>query len=577
MSYAYINVEKDPITRSEIESLLDEGQTSELEKRLGTRIGFGTAGLRARMQAGFARLNSLTIIQTSQGLAAHLLKTHPGAAEKGIVIGYDARHNSKTFAELAAAAFVAKGIKVLWYEDLVHTPMVPYGVKNLGAVAGVMITASHNPAQDNGYKVYGANGCQINSPEDAAIAASILGNLEPVTWDVRQLQSSPLVRAVLALMKGKYFQDVCGFVDQYLNAMNVPNFVYTPLHGVGLQYMTTALEQLRIGNSITAVQQQAQPDPDFPTVKYPNPEEAGALNLAKETADKQGVRLVLSNDPDADRFAVVEKVGDQWQQFTGDQVGVLLAYYLFSRMSTNGLQHFTMLNSAVSSQMLAEIAVKEGFRFSETLTGFKWLGNTALALEKAGNTVTFAYEEALGYMIPNIVHDKDGITAALLFLCAATQWGSPWEKLLQLYEKYGYFYTLNTYWRSPEVTITKKLFAMIQKLGNPFALTVGGRQVLRWRDLSNNYDSATRDNIPELPASRDSQMITCWLDGSKLDHGIRFTIRASGTEPKIKIYLECRSQTQAKARAGAGEILHYLRQEWFDDPNLTLEEKSLDR
>lgn len=486
------------------------------------------------MQAGFARLNSLTIIQTSQGLAEHLLKSYPGAAAKGIVIGYDARHNSKKFAELAAAAFIAKRIKVLWYEDLVHTPMVPYGVKNLGAVAGVMVTASHNPAQDNGYKVYGSNGCQINCPEDAAIAASILGNLEPVTWDVGQLQCSPLLRPVLPLMKAKYLQEVCKFVEGYLKHTGVPGFVYTPLHGVGLQYMTAALEQLGIGNRMTTVQQQAQPNPDFPTVKYPNPEEAGALDLAIEIANQTGVRLILSNDPDADRFAVAEKVGDQWQQFTGDQVGVLLGYYLFSHTLPHDASNCTMLNSAVSSQMLAEIAAKEGFQLSETLTGFKWLGNTAFAIDKAGRTVTFAYEEALGYMIPKIVHDKDGISAAILFLCAVTQWGSPWEKLRQLYEKYGYFYTLNTYWRSPEVITTMKLFGRIQRLGSPFRAMVGGRQVLRWRDLSKNYDSATPDNIPDLPSSMDSQMITCWLEGGDLDQGIRFTIRASGTEPKIK-------------------------------------------
>lgn len=499
-----------------------------------TGIGFGTAGLRARMQAGFARLNSLTIIQTSQGLAEHLLLTCPGAAAKGIVIGYDARHNSRKFAELAAAAFIAKGVNVFWYEDLVHTPMVPYGVKNLGAVAGVMVTASHNPAQDNGYKVYGSNGCQINSPEDAAIASSILRNPEPVTWDVRQLQSSPLLRPVLPLMKTNYLQEVSGFVKKYLKPRSVPSFVYTPLHGVGLQYMTATLEQLSIGNRITAVQQQAQPDPNFPTVKYPNPEEAGALDLAIETADRHRVRLILANDPDADRFAVAEKVGDQWQQFTGDQVGALLGYYLFSHVSPHDVPNCTMLTSAVSSQMLAEIAAKEGFQVLETLTGFKWLGNTALGLDKAGTTVTFAYEEALGYMVPNIVHDKDGVTAAILFLCAASDWGSPWEKLLELYDKYGYFYTLNTYWRSPEVATTKKLFRRIQSLGNPFPVTVGGKRVLRWRDLSKNYDSATPNNIPELSSSPDSQMITCWLESGPVDHGIRFTIRASGTEPKIK-------------------------------------------
>lgn len=497
-------------------------------------LTFGTAGLRARMGAGFSRLNCLTIVQTSQGLADYILKNHSGSAAAGIVVGYDARHNSKKFAELAATVFTTKGIKVWWYEDLVHTPMVPFGVKILHATAGIMVTASHNPAQDNGYKVYGSNGCQINSPADAYVAAAILNNLEPVAWT--EQEESPLKTAILPYVKSKYLE----LVTQNSSELTSPklktslDFVYTPMHGVGLEYLMGALSKIGITKSMTIVEQQARPDPDFPTVKYPNPEEKGALDLAMNTADEKGIRLILANDPDADRFAAAEKIEEQWHQFTGDQVGVLLAYYLFFEKSGNNSSNVFMLTSAVSSQMLSFIAFEEGFSAAETLTGFKWLGGLALELQQKGNQVLFAYEEALGYMIPNIVHDKDGIIAAIVFLSACAKWGSPWEMLQRLYRKYGYFETVNTYWRSPDIATTQKIFAKVRSRGDPFPASVGDRKVVRWRDLTMAFDSATDDQVPVLPSSESSQMITCWLSKTADDQGVRFTIRASGTEPKIK-------------------------------------------
>lgn len=484
------------------------------------------------MRAGFAFLNSLTIIQTSQGLAEYLLREEPGAAAAGVVIGHDARHNSRKFAELTASAFISKGIKVWWYEDLVHTPLVPFGVKQLHAAAGIMITASHNPAQDNGYKVYGSNGCQINSPVDAKIAASILENLEPLTW--RVIENTTLRENVLSRMTSKYLEVVSKVGDFSIYQRSPPRFVYTPMHGVGLKYMTAAVDILNLSGYITVVEQQAQPDPDFPTVKFPNPEENGALDLAKSIADQENIRLIMANDPDADRLAVAEKRdGNQWYQFSGDQLGVLLVAALSQRIVGVRSDNF-MLTSAVSSQMLFYMAQSEGFSTVETLTGFKWLGNCAFDLQKSGKTVHFAYEEALGYMIPDIVLDKDGIAAAILFLSACTEWVSPWAKLQQLYEKYGYFETMNTYWRSPDICTTQKTFDRIRELGDPFPTFIGGRKVLRWRDLTRAYDSDTSGHVPELPSSKDSQMITCWLDETLFDQGVRFTIRASGTEPKIK-------------------------------------------
>lgn len=241
---------------------------------------------------------------------------------------------------------------------------------------------------------------------------------------------------------------------------------------------------------------------------------------------------------DADRFAAAEKVNHRWIQFTGDQVGVLLAHYLLEAGKLSSGEW--ALTTAVSSQMLSMTA-KDAFNIGETLTGFKWLGNRALELELRGDSVAFGYEEALGYMFPKIVHDKDGIAAALTFLHACAAWGSPWAKLQQLYQRYGYFETMNTYWKASDPVITASIFVQIRAMCTAAQVNVASRKLVRWRDLSIAYDSSTRDHHPVLPSSSSNQMITCWLEkkfsvdgGDEGDDGVRFTIRASGTEPKIK-------------------------------------------
>ena len=492
------------------------------------------------MQAGFSRMNSLTVIQASQGLAEYLLAVDPANAGRGVVIGYDTRHNSLKFARLTAAAFAGKRFAVYLYEDYVHTPLVPFGVNFFKAAAGIMITASHNPAADNGYKVYASNGCQIKSPMDKHIASSILQNLEPLNWVLTPSLEDKVVLRSLDGAKNEYFKRIESTIDLNLLEKNFARFAYTPMHGVGLPYMKEAMNQLRIlkqktqrgtifVESMIVVQEQALPDPDFPTVRFPNPEEEGALNLVMQTAEKAGAKLILATDPDADRFAAAEHVNGQWHQFTGDQMGVLVAAYLMQARTTK--EPFTMLNSTVSSQMLAAMGAAEGFRTEECMTGFKWLGNRALDL---GSECIFAYEEALGYMFPSVAYDKDGIAAAMYFLQACAKWGSPWQELQRLYAKYGYFDTRNTYWKSPDVETTKGVFERIRALGAPYPAEVGGRKVVRWRDLTKpGYDSSTPEHTPELPVSS-SQMITCWLDCHDDDQGIRFTVRASGTEPKIK-------------------------------------------
>jgi len=563
----WLELDQDKSTTDEIYHLLQQGDTNELEKRLRNRIAFGTAGLRGPMQAGFACMNSLTIIQASQGLAAYLLQTEKDVKRRGVVIGRDARHNSEKFAKLTAAAFVAKGIKVWWYETPSHTPMVPFGVRELGAAAGIMITASHNPAQDNGYKVYWSNGCQIIPPHDSGIADAILQNLKPITWDTSVVEDdSLLIEGSLGLVREKYHNALLyaahpdGSKPQISQDLR---FVYTPMHGVGLPAMTRCAETLGIASQMAVVEAQAQPDPDFPTVKFPNPEEKGALDLAIETADKSSVRLILASDPDADRLAVAEKVGEKWHIFTGNQLGVLLGSYLFERYPTSKPRDkLAMLASTVSSRMLSALAKKEGFKFTETLTGFKWLGNVARDLEREGYDVVYAFEEALGYMIPQTVHDKDSISAAAVFLTAASQWSSqgltPYAKLQKLYEHLGYFEDANTYLVSPSPAVTTSVFTAIRGLGNPHPSTIGPRKILRWRDLTLGYDSKSKDHKPDLPVDVTSQMITC-----ELDDGAVFTVRGSGTEPKIKLYIECQGKSSREAKEGANGILQDLLREWF--------------
>ncbi|KAI9872516.1 MAG: Phosphoglucomutase-3 [Pleopsidium flavum] len=559
---------------------------------------FGTAGLRARMGAGYSRMNCLTVIQTSQGLAEYILKLDDSPGRKTVVIGYDVRKNSKQFAELSAIAFINKGFKVFFYHDYVHTPLVSFTVKLLSAAAGVMITASHNPAHDNGYKVYwGPSGCQINSPHDAGIARSILDedNLKPISWNTVDLDTNPNLQIVTAHVLENYYEAVYRLAKWPEHVHAHTSFVYTPIHGTGLVFMKDLAQRLGYYDDMIVVEPQADPNANFPTVEYPNPEETGALDLAYATADRNQINLVLANDPDADRFAVAEKVNDGWYRFTGDQVGVLLASASLAAYSsetgdppseTGDPPKKAVLSSAVSTGMIAQMAIDEGFPHEETLTGFKWLGGRAMNR----NDVLFAFEEALGYMWPAVCYDKDGITAAAVFSRAVATWRqeedlSPWGKLQQLYTRHGFFESMNTYFRSIDPATTFTLFEKIKQFGKPYPAAVGDRKVLRWRDLTIPYDSANPPSYAStLPTvSDDSPMITCWLapksqgtyagESVALDHGVRFTVRASGTEPKIKLYLECQSRTSQRAKNGAAEVLQHLISKWFNNPGLKVEPK----
>ncbi|CAG8458637.1 2851_t:CDS:10 [Acaulospora morrowiae] len=549
----WLRLDRNPKTRSEIESL--RGNVEELEKRLRNRISFGTAGLRSSMQAGFSRMNDLTVIQATQGLCMYLLETIPKSRDRGIVIGYDHRHNSENFAKLSAAVFLSKDFKVYFYRGVVHTPLVPYGVKKLKAACGIMITASHNPKDDNGYKVYWENACQIIPPHDKGISEEINKNLEPWIWDPELVDNSELCVDKTKEVSDAYLEEIGALArHRQDNAASNIKIVYTPMHGVGYPVAKKAFEVFSL-NPFILTSQQIQ-DPDFPTVKFPNPEEGeSALALAMQTADEFEARTIFANDPDADRFSVAEKQKDgQWIIFSGNQIGVMLASTVLDNYKTSGksVENLAMLSTAVSSKMLSCMAKSEGFYFEETLTGFKWLGNAAMELKKKGYDALFAYEEAIGFMIGDVVTDKDGIGALAAFGELLVQLEKRNMRindyLEELYRKYGYFVTENSYFICHSQPTINKIFNKIRYGENPekpsdpdypyeyrlsYPTSLAGHKITYIRDLTIGYDTSKPDKKPILPVSKSSHMITFGLE-----NGCIGTLRTSGTEPKIKYYFE---------------------------------------
>ncbi|KAI7898662.1 uncharacterized protein BX663DRAFT_524309 [Cokeromyces recurvatus] len=533
------------------------------------------------MEAGFSRMNDLTVLQASQGLAVYIEKEVKEAKTRGIVIGHDHRHHSWDFARLTAAAFIQRGFKVWFYKELVHTPLVPYTIKKLNAAGGVMITASHNPKDDNGYKVYWENACQIIPPHDEGIASSILDNLEPWGWDYDLVSKSDLVsdptdQGVI----DAYFKEVEALCQNKEDneATNV-KFVYTAMHGVGAPFAKRAFESFGLP-AFTPVEAQILPDPDFPTVAFPNPEEGkGALTLAIQTAEQVGGSIILANDPDADRLAIAEKQSDgQWIIFSGNQIGSILGAASFEKAIASGYkpEQLAMVASTVSSKFLARMAEVEGFTFVESLTGFKWIGNTAINLESQGLNVIFSYEEAIGFTIGNIVKDKDGVSALAFFSEWAVQLYkrgiTAYQYLEELYKKYGYFVSENSYFICDDKKKISTIFDRIRfgdekeqdamsKYGHKlhYPETIGGHKVIGVRDLTIGYDSATKDNEPTLPVSSSSEMITFRLNNNTV-----FTIRTSGTEPKIKYYSELRGESEEQARKDLHHVVEAIGDELME-------------
>uniref|UniRef100_K7G6P7 Phosphoglucomutase 2 n=2 Tax=Pelodiscus sinensis TaxID=13735 RepID=K7G6P7_PELSI len=545
---------KNTKTSEIVKKMVAEKNTGELQKCFGSRMEFGTAGLRAAMGAGISQMNDLTIIQTTQGFCRYLEKNFSDLKKRGVVIGFDARahtssgSSSKRFARLAATTFISQGIPVYLFSSITPTPFVPYTITHLKLSAGIMITASHNPKQDNGYKVYWENGAQITSPHDKGISQTIEDNQEPwpQAWDDSLIDSSLLLHDPYVTINKDYFKDIQKHCfHRNINKETKLKFIHTSVHGVGHEFVQSAFKAFDFKHPF-AVPEQKDPDPEFPTVKYPNPEEGkDVLILSFALAEKEGAGIILANDPDADRLLVAEKQeSGEWKVFSGNELGALLGWWIFTcwknqNQDPSAIKDVYMLSSTVSSKILRAIALKEGFHFEETLTGFKWMGNRAKQLMDQGKTVLFAFEEAIGYMCSPVVLDKDGVSAAVITAemssWLATKNLSLSQQLKAIYEEYGYHITKASYFICHDPKVIKDLFENLRNFDgkNTYPKSCGKFKVSGVRDLTTGYDNSQPDQKAVLPTSKSSQMITFTFA-----NGGVATMRTSGTEPKIKYYSE---------------------------------------
>ncbi|WP_028117563.1 phospho-sugar mutase [Ferrimonas senticii] len=531
MLLRWLQQDPDPATRAELQALIDNADSAELQRRFSQRLAFGTAGLRGVVGAGPNRMNRLVIQQTASGLGQYLLSQFADAKRRGVVIGYDGRPDSKTFAEDSARALMALGIKVQLTDTVAPTPLVAFGVLQLNAVAGIVVTASHNPPEYNGFKVYWENGAQIIPPHDAGIAAAIevAAGAELPLLALEQGQQQGL----LHYLGGSFYQEYQHrlLASSLLASDAEPQplvIAYSAMHGVGARSVEAVMAQAGF-QQLHSVAAQREPDGQFPTVKFPNPEEPGAMDLVIAEAQKVGALLACANDPDADRFAVAVRTeqGD-YRMLSGDQVGALLGDYLLGRSQA---QSALVGNTIVSSSLLGKIAAGYGAKHYQTLTGFKWLSNVGQSLENDQQRFLFAYEEALGYTVGSTVWDKDGISAMLAFCQMTAQLQAQgltlWDKLASLYRQHGLH--LN---QQRSFALDANAAPIGDKLRQQPLTEIAAAKVVRHDDLK-AQQTTFADGRTEAIALPASDVLIYHLD-----NGARVVVRPSGTEPKLKCYLE---------------------------------------
>ena len=504
----WITEDPDPATRSQLQEMLDSGDETSLRSCFAGFLEFGTAGLRGPLGPGPSRMNRAVVTKTAAGLAIYMKRN----GLKSVVIGRDARYGSEDFTRDTAEIMQGAGFEVFVLPRPLPTPVLAYAVRNLKCDVGIMVTASHNPPQDNGYKVYLGGtvggvryeGSQIISPADSEISADIAA--------VPALNT--LVRS-----QGWTILDE-SHIDAYVSATSrlatkpgTLRIVYTAMHGVGTETLEKVFKAAGFPAPIL-VSEQAQPDPDFPTVKFPNPEEPGAIDLSLVKAREVSADLVIANDPDADRCAAAIKDRDgQWRMLRGDEVGALLGEYM-ARKAPN--KEVMLANSIVSSSILSKIAQHYGLPFKETLTGFKWLAKIP--------NLWFGYEEALGYAVDSkSVNDKDGISAALVLAQLATDLKAEGKTLVDLldeiWERHGYHGTKQI---SVRTTNVAQIDAILSKFRDATPTTIGRFSLTAFDDLEKPQDG--------LPPTNGVRI--------RLMDNIRIIVRPSGTEPKIKCYIE---------------------------------------
>ena len=534
----YIAREKDAFFRKEVEDLLAAEDYKELEDRFYQNLEFGTGGLRGVIGGGYNRMNTLVVKSATQGLATYLRKAFPDRAKKAgelsAAIAFDSRHYSAEFAEAAALIFAANGIKTWLFSGMRPTPELSFAIRHLKCDTGIVVTASHNPPQYNGYKAYWTGGAQVIPPHDIGIIAEV----NAVTEIKEMSRAEALAKGLLVIIDkevDKPYQDMVRSrlfrPDLIREKAGEVRIVYTPLHGTGAFHVESVLGSL--GLKVITVPEQREGNGDFPTVAFPNPEEAAALDLAIKLGLKEKADVVMATDPDADRFGIAvpsAEPGSGYVLVTGNQMGALLADYIFLSLKETGKTppNPAMVNSIVTTGMQKRVAEHYGAKCFECLTGFKWIADVMAKCEaEKSASIVFGTEESYGFLVENEVRDKDGISAAALTAEMTLYWRSKGKGLL---DRLNELYKICGYWE--EMGISKYFHGsqgpaimtgiMEEYRKNP-PKTLGGIEIKRVRDLKNGADGLAPSDVLQF----------------FLKDGTVVSARPSGTEPKIKFYASC--------------------------------------
>lgn len=554
----------DDATKSELKSL--EGNEDEIFDRFYRELEFGTGGLRGVIGAGTNRMNFYTVGKATQGLANFINKQ--GAAAKGVAIAFDSRRMSPEFADTAACVLAANGIKAYIFDSLRPTPELSFALRTLGCTAGIVVTASHNPPEYNGYKVYWDDGAQITAPKDAQIIGevnAIKDYAEIKKMTTEEAKAAGLYEVIGKEIDDKYMEALKKLVlhpeaiKQMASSLKI---VYTPLHGTGNVPVRRVLKELGF-EQVTVVPEQELPDGNFPTVSYPNPEDKKAFALALDLAKKVDADLVLATDPDADRLGVYAKdtKTGEYKVFTGNMSGMLICEYEMSQKKALGIlpANGALVTTIVSSNMAQAVAKEYGMKFIECLTGFKYIGEQIKFFEQTGsNEYVFGFEESYGCLVGTHARDKDAVVAVMALCEAAayykTQGITLWDQMLNIYNKYGYY-------KEDLFTMTfkgadgaKKMQDMMDAYRKNTPKQVGAYKVLRLRDYKNDVitDLATGETAPTgLPKSNVLYF--------ELENDAWFCVRPSGTEPKIKFYAGIKGTSLEDSAKKLDELMEAIK------------------
>lgn len=532
-----------------------ENDANEIKERFYKNLEFGTAGLRGIIGAGSNRMNSYVVGQATQGLANQLIKTNPDADEISVAIAYDSRIKSDEFAKVSAAILAANGIKVYLFEELKPVPELSFTVRYKKTTAGIVITASHNPAKYNGYKVYGADGAQLN-PELAAIVLDEIGKTD-MFKDVKTCDFDKAVADGKIVMIGDDVEDA--YLDcvaaQSINSDLIREkgdsltFVYTPFHGSGNKPVRKILKRMGFDN-VVVVKEQELPDGRFPTVKSPNPENKEGFTLAIEYAKKCGADLIIGTDPDADRVGIIVKNKDgEYNTYTGNQVGAMLTEYILSNLKARGelADDAYVVKTIVTTNLTKAICDNYGVEMKEVLTGFKFIGEKIKESEETGKgTYIFGFEESYGYLKGTYARDKDAVVATML-IAEMTLWckenGSSLAEFMDsIYAKYGRYIEYVESVVMEGIDGSEKIAAIMDKLRTDTPTNIGGKAVTAVRDYETSVRTEIKSGAKEEILLPKSNVI--YLE---LEDGNNFVVRPSGTEPKIKLYCLLRGKDSAAA------------------------------